>query len=211
VLTGSEDERRRLAADLHDQVLPELRHIAAEVERLKERANGVAPDLARLEDDIRGTMDSVREVMEALRPSALDMLGLTDALEGYLRKAAARREVPLAVIVRRAGAEPQLSPERSLGLYRICQEAINNLLRHSGARRAGLEVTTEDGRVTVVVWDDGCGFDTGAASGGFGLRNMRHRGELIGATVTWAGGQEGTRVEVSLAEEDPAQTTPEGG
>jgi signal transduction histidine kinase len=201
VLAGAEEERRRLAADLHDQVLPELRHIAGEVDRLKGHANGLAPDLERLERDVRGTMDSVREVMEALRPSALDMLGLADALESYFRKGAARCSPPLAVSVRRAGEEPLLAAGESLALYRICQEAINNVLKHSGAARAGLEVRNEAGVLSLVIWDDGRGLDVEACAGkGHGLSNIRYRADLVGATVEWSSAEGGgTRVEVRLS------------
>jgi signal transduction histidine kinase len=200
VLSGAEEERRRLAADLHDQVLPELRQIAGEAARLREGADGLAPDLKRLEGEVRGAMDSVREVMEALRPSALDMLGLGDALEGYLRKAAARRVPPLAVSVRRSGPEPTLTPEQSLALYRIVQEGINNVVKHSGAARAGLEIACQDGTLSLVLWDDGCGLPVEADAGcGHGLGNIRYRADLIGAQVAWTCPPEGgTRLEVTL-------------
>lgn len=191
ILSGAEEERRRLAADLHDQVLPELRQIAGEFERLKAHANGLEPDLARLEGDVRGTMDSVREVMEALRPSALDMLGLGYALEGYFRKGAARCRPPITVSARHAGPEPELTPEQSLGLYRICQEAINNVLKHSGAARAGLEVVNDAGVLTLAVWDDGRGFDPARANEGHGLSNIGYRADLIGAKVEWRAREEG--------------------
>jgi signal transduction histidine kinase len=202
VLAGAEEERRRLAADLHDQVLPELRQIAVDVERLQTRANGMAPDLQRVAAEVRGSMDSVREVMEALRPSALDMLGLGDALESHFRKAAARCHPPLTVSVRRTGDEPHLTSEQSLGLYRICQEAINNVLKHSGAERAGLELEGETDTFRITIWDNGQGLPAGAASGtGHGLRNMRYRADLIGAVVTWHPntGDRGLRVMVELS------------
>jgi signal transduction histidine kinase len=200
VLAGAEEERRRLAADLHDQVLPELRQIAAEVDRIIPAADGIAPDLQAVGAEVRGTMDSVREVMEALRPSALDMLGLSDALESYLRKGAARCKPSIAVSVRRTGEEPTLNQEQSLALYRICQEALNNVFKHSEATRAGLEVSHDAGGVTLAVWDDGRGVDPSAAAGkGHGLGNMRSRAELIGAEVSWTSLSEGgTRFEVRL-------------
>jgi len=200
VLAGAEDERRRLAADLHDEVLPELRQIAGDVERLKSEANGQRPELERLEGEVRQTMDSVREVMEALRPSALDMLGLSAALESYIRKGAARCTPPIAVSVRRSGEEPTLSADQSLALYRICQEAINNVLKHSGAAHAGLEVRSDDDGLTLTIWDDGRGLDSAEPQGrGHGLLNMHYRADLVGASVEWSrreGG--GTRVEVTL-------------
>jgi len=200
VLAGAEEERRRLAADLHDQVLPELRQIVVDVERLEGHANGLAPDLHRLASELRGAMDSVREVMEALRPSALDMLGLGDALESYFRKAAARCHPPLAVTVRRSGYEPDLTPEQSLALYRVCQESINNVLKHSQATRGGLEITQFEDELLLAVWDDGRGLPQDAGQrGGHGLRNMRYRADLIGASVAWLPREEGgTRVEIRL-------------
>lgn len=200
VLAGAEEERRRLAADLHDQVLPELRQIVIDVERLTGQANGLAPDLQRLAQEVRGTMDSVRDVMEALRPSALDMLGLGDALESYFRQGARRCDPPVTVVVRRTGDEPKLTPEQSLGLYRICQEAINNVLKHSQAERAGLELGRNSTTFTVGVWDDGKGLPPSAGTGsGHGLRNMNYRADLIGAQVSWQALEpSGTHVEVSL-------------
>lgn len=200
VLAGAEEERGRLAADLHDQVLPELRQIVIDVERLTGQANGLAPDLQRLAQEVRGTMDSVRDVMEALRPSALDMLGLGDALESYFRQAARRCDPPITVVVRRSEEEPKLTPEQSLGLYRICQEAINNVLKHSQAERAGLELGRTGTTFTVGVWDDGKGLPPSAGTGsGHGLRNMNYRADLIGAQVSWQALEpSGTRVEVSL-------------
>lgn len=201
VLAGAEEERRRLAADLHDQVLPELRQIAAEIDRILPEADGIAPDLRAVGLEVRGTMDSVREVMEALRPSALDMLGLSAALESYLRTGAARCSPRIAVSVRRVGEEPELTQEQSLALYRICQEALNNVFKHSGATKAGLEITNDDRALTIAVWDDGRGVDVEAATGkGHGLGNIRYRADLIGAEVSWSRpGEGGTRVEVRLA------------
>jgi signal transduction histidine kinase len=210
VLAGAEEERRRLAADLHDQVLPELRQIAGEVERLRLAANGSGGELSRLEGEVRGTMDTVREVMEALRPSALDMLGLFDALESYLRKSAERARPPIAVSIRRTGSEPVLSSDHSLGLYRICQEAINNAVRHSQGHRIQLEVSAGPAAVEIVVLDDGIGLDPRGCSGqGRGLGNMQYRADLMGARVEWgpaAGG--GTRMTVSLPLPEERALTP---
>jgi signal transduction histidine kinase len=208
VLSGAEDERRRLAADLHDQVLPELRQIAGEFARLKVRANGLEPDLNRLEEEVRATMHSVREVMEALRPSSLDVLGLGYALESYFRKGATRCEPSMVVSVRRSGEEPALTPDQSLALYRICQEAINNVLKHSGATRAGLEIRGEDHALTLAVWDNGHGVAGDRSTRGHGLSNIRYRADLIHAQTTWSPRKEGgTHFEVVLpltAESTPA-------
>lgn len=199
VLSGAEEERRRLAADLHDQVLPELRHIAGEVDRLKRHANGLSPDLDRLGTDVRAAMDSVREVMEALRPSALDMLGLGDALESYLRKGAARLDSGITVSVRRSGPEPELTADQSLALYRICQEAINNVLKHSGCRHAGLEIANTPEALSLLIWDDGCGLPEEPKGSGHGLGNIRYRADMIGARVEWRARMNGgTEVEVVL-------------
>ena len=202
VLEGAEEERRRLAADLHDQVLPELRQIADEIERLRRTANGNLPPgdaarLTQLEQEVRGTAGSVREVMEALSPSTLHVLGLGDAVEAYLRARAARREAPLPVLCRRSRDEPDLGPERSLTVFRICQEAVNNLIAHSDARRATFETEIAEGTFYLRLRDDGVGLPPQVRVGARGLENMGYRAELIGASITWSGTPGGgTTVEI---------------
>lgn len=198
LLAGAEEERRRLAADLHDQVLPELRQILVQVERASERTNGQTPEMQRVAEDLRGAMDSVRDVMEALRPSALDMLGLSAAVESYFRRLAGRTDPALTIIVRREGDEPELDPGAALELYRICQEAINNVIRHSGASRAGFTAQYAPDRLRLDVWDDGAGMDAGGeAPAGRGVQNIRYRAQLIEARVVWSAREGGgTSVEI---------------
>jgi signal transduction histidine kinase len=200
LLDGAEEERRRLAADLHDHVLPDLRHIAGEAERLRRLAegpgDGLAAGLAGLEAATRAAMGGAREVMEALRPSALDILGFSAALESTLRRSAARATPPLTAIFRREGPEPVLTPDQSLALFRIGQEAINNAVTHAGATTLTLEMTTTEPELHLRLADDGRGICFEPAPGR-GIANMRHRAELIGATIAWQpyhGG--GTVVEV---------------
>lgn len=201
LVDGAEDERRRLAADLHDHVLPDLRHVAGEAERLRGQARGLDPSLAaalaQLEADARAAMDSVREVMEALRPSVLDVLGFGDALESALRKSALRAAPPLSASFRRTGPEPQLAPAESLALFRICQEAINNVVSHAGASSLTVEMTTTRDALYLRLADDGRGPPLEHSGSGRGLANMRYRAELIGATVEWLPNPpRGTAVEV---------------
>jgi signal transduction histidine kinase len=181
LLEGAEDERRRLAADLHDHVLPDLRHIAGEAERVREQTsgsvNGLGEELERLEETTRAAMDGVREVMEALRPSALDVLGFTDALESVLRQSAARACPPLVAGFRRRGPDPSLTPEQSLALFRILQEAINNVVAHARASQVSMEITTEGTELTIRLADDGVG---AADRGGWrdGETESRREGEM---------------------------------
>ncbi len=207
VVAGIEDERRRLAADLHDQVLPGLRQIAVRVDRHEHAGGANTEELQELEREVRESMDTVREVMEALRPSALDVLGLVAALDSAFRTACRDAEPPLRVTVRAPPDEPALPEEVSLGIYRVAQEAIHNLTRHAHATQAGLECRTLESGFEVRIWDNGLGMPDESRSLGRGTRNMRHRAEVIGARVTWSAREGGgTEVHILWSPELPDQS-----
>jgi len=130
-------------------------------------------------------------------------LGLADAVESHLRRTAAGADPPIAATLRRVGPEPALPPSESLALYRICQEAINNAVRHAGARKIAVELRATAEELTILVVDDGVGLDPDRPCGsGHGLSNIRYRADLVGAEVGWKAGETGGtafRVRLPLA------------
>lgn len=196
-----EIERRMLAADLHDQVLNDLKAVKNKLASFLEQ-----PDKA-VADSIQGTLNQamveIREVMDSLCPSALEHLGLVAALEDCLRRGAERGgfKVRFKSQVTNADLQCLSMVEQSL-LYRLVQESVTNICKHAGASlvRGVLE---QDGDFLVVkVTDNGCGIDpTKLRDDSRGVRYMRQRADLIGATIAWRAGEDGkgTCVEIRIS------------
>ena len=194
-LAGQEAERVRIARELHDEVGQTLTAIVLQLERAARDTGAV--EVAEAREGVRETLEEVREIARRLRPEALDDLGLGSALAALTVDVS--RRTGLRIDRRLEPALPQLGPEEELVIYRVAQEALTNVARHSGAARARVELRAEDGVVELVVWDDGRGFDP-TASEGSGLLGMRERAVLVGATVAIERGDPGgTTVRLRLA------------
>lgn len=191
-----EKERRLLAADLHDQTLPELRGLLRDLQGLSERDRGPdspeAPPVhvvaAEMADQVRQTMGNIRDIMESLRPSALEMLGLLPAMESELRKATGRVRPPIVPHFEVLdGTEPEgMTTFAQLSLFRIMQEAVNNACRHSQARTIRVQIGVEEHDWFLRVDDNGIGLPPESMRRqGRGLDNMQYRASLIGARITW--------------------------
>jgi two-component system sensor histidine kinase UhpB len=196
VLAGQESERLRIAQELHDQVGQELTAVLLGLARLQGRApEPLQRDLLEVQDAVRGSLEEVRAIAVELRPEALDDLGLESALAVLCERFADR--AGLEVTQRVENNLPELSPDAELVVYRVAQEALTNVARHSGAGRAELSLAREDGRLTLSVTDRGRGLAIGAEPG-TGVRGMRERAGLIGAELTIDGGTDGRGCRVEL-------------
>lgn len=203
-----ESERKLLAADLHDQTLSDLREMVRLARRLFEKPEGamsqeVRNGLAKLIYGLESAMDEVRRAMENLSPSALDTLGLVPAIESCLARASQSSERPfLTRFACLAKYEDIiLSETEQLLLYRIVQEALNNISKHAVARFVEILILREGEGLLVRVTDDGRGMTpSGDLRRARGIENMRYRARLIGAKLTWlkATGKRGTVVEVRV-------------
>ena len=204
VITAQEEERKRLARELHDETCQKLAALGI---RLDTALRGDSPDAMRTRlGDARGlateTLEDVHRLIFDLRPSVLDDLGLLAAIRWY-----AQRQLAPAVAVRCdfADVELRLAPEVETALFRSVQEAVNNIARHSSAENALIEIDRTAGAVQIEVEDDGVGFDLGevtstADSGrGLGLLGLRERIELLGGTATVDSSPgDGTRVTLTV-------------
>jgi signal transduction histidine kinase len=201
LLTAHEDERRRLARELHDDLSQRLARLsidAARVERSipasseKEAARTMRTDLARLGDD-------VHSLAYQLHPSVLDDLGLNEALKVECEQFSRRESIPARLTSFEAPVE--VPSDVAVCLFRIAQEALRNAARHARAREVSLAVTIWNGGLRMTVSDDGVGFDS--ARTGFrrslGHASMRERASLLGGTleIESAPGR-GTTVNVSV-------------
>lgn len=197
-----EDERNRLARNLHDELGALLTSAKLDAARIKSRLAGTAPEalerLAHLVETLNASVALGRSIIEDLRPSTLANLGLASALEILAREFAEGSGIE----VQRELAPVKLRPSAELMVYRLVQEATTNIGKYAKARRVWVTLAAHDGQVRVSVRDDGIGFDTGARPGSaYGLLGMRFRVEAEGGSlsVDSTPGQ-GTKVEAVLPE-----------
>jgi signal transduction histidine kinase len=203
VITAQEDERKRIARELHDETSQSLAALAMGIEAAGEAIRSGAPP--RL-DEVRAiatrTLEDVHRLIFDLRPSVLDDLGLESAIEWYADRSLRKKGISVRCEFDEIGVP--LTPELETALFRICQEAMSNVARHAQATAALVEMGVADGSLRISVEDDGRGFDAGAPQpddkrGHWGLMGIRERAEILGGTarVESAVGK-GTRVEVRI-------------
>jgi two-component system sensor histidine kinase UhpB len=180
-LTMQEEERKRIARELHDEVGQTLTAIMLQIETL---STGVPPELDQAVDELRETArmgaEDVRRIAKRLRPEALDELGLRSALAALTTAFAQQAGVQLD---RRLERTEGLTADQELVVYRVAQEALTNIARHAHASRADVALTQADGTVTLTVRDDGRGLPPGALTASNGIRGMRERALLIGGRI----------------------------
>jgi len=183
-----EDERRRIARDMHDQFGEQLTTLSLRIALLRD-ACGERPDLASHVSaltEIAQRLDrDVDELVWQLRPTALDDLGLRAALANYIQEWAERSNV-VAELHTTGLLDDRLAPEVETALYRIAQEALTNVAKHSRARRVGVILERRPDCVLLIVEDDGVGFsdtDGDKERRGYGLVGMQERAALVGASL----------------------------
>lgn len=180
-----EEERRRIAYDLHDSVAQSILASTYELQALRRRM-GDNPELdqrlSQCQRLLDATLREMKQIIYALRPTVLDELGLIPALENYLASLPA--SVPIATDIRIAGTPFALGPDADLAVYRIVQEACQNAVRHAGARSFGLVLNFSDTWLEVSIRDDGCGFTIDAAESGLGLVGIRERASAVGGEIS---------------------------
>jgi signal transduction histidine kinase len=207
VLRATEQERVRLAADLHDGPVQELTALRYGLSRARNRIQRGQPEqaeglLAELEDALAAGITGLRRLMAELRPAVLDEQGLEVALHNQVRAFEATSGVACAIST---GLQGRLEPDLETVLYRVTQETLNNVGKHACASRVTVSLAAENGSVRLRINDDGVGFDPVAASrllgeGHFGLAGMRERVEMVGGhlSIDSAPGR-GTTVDVKMA------------
>ena len=190
LVTGREEERRRLRRDLHDGLGPSLASLLLEarvLRRLIRDDPAAAETLAdEMQGDIRATIEDIRRVVHELRPPALDDLGLIPAINVMAGKLGQSNGAPGGLQVRVAAPEPWpgLPAAVEVAAYRIVQEALTNVVHHAGARRATVRLWLDDD-LHVEVSDNGVGINGGRV-GGLGLRSMRERAAELGGAFAIA-------------------------
>jgi two-component system sensor histidine kinase UhpB len=189
-MRAQEEERRRLARDLHDEVNQALTAILLRLEALaQDTPPERMPELAELKRLVNQAMEELLTLARHLRPSALDDHGLVPAVEAQLKRFSARTGIEVRMST---GGDPNELPEvMQTAIFRVAQEALANVARHAGATVVEVELEEEDGRAELRVRDDGAGFDPGAIpragsegpGAGLGLGGMAERARLVGGEL----------------------------
>jgi PAS domain S-box-containing protein len=183
---AQEDERRRIARDMHDQFGEQLTALSLQIGRLKAACasdGDIRGEIDALDAIARRLDDDVDELIWQLRPTALDDLGLRAALTNYMQAWSDRTHIP-ARLHESGLLHERLPTEVETTLYRIAQEALNNVAKHAAAKHVEIILERRPDAVLLIVEDDGRGFDAGGVNGGgFGLVSMRERAALVGANL----------------------------
>jgi signal transduction histidine kinase len=209
VVTAQEEERARIAADIHDDTIQLMSAVELRIATLlRSRTHQQRQaDLRELQDTVRSAIGRLRNLLFELRPPVLDEEGLAPALGVYLR--VLRDQTGIQTALEDHLAEDPPSETRVI-LYRIAQEALTNVRKHSGASRVSVSLHPRDGGVVARIEDDGIGFDVASVNGGrpghVGLVAMRERAEMGGGTFRIESEPGRTRVEYWLPERVATKT-----
>lgn len=210
LLTTQELDRNRIARDLHDSTIQNLTMLVHKAEYCS-RLVEIDQVRARLElqsmmEMIKATINDMREIIYDLRPMSLNNIGLVAAVDSYCVKMKKNNELDISLRV--TGKEKDLSSIIRVTLYRIIQEACNNIMAHASAHKVIVSMNFEAEKVTLQVEDDGIGFDVTKVEEhsdsndelhGFGLSTMRERARLLKGTFSIQSQPgKGTKVEVSV-------------
>jgi signal transduction histidine kinase len=189
LLRTREDERARLARDLHDGPLQALVGLNLQLGLLQASSGSTDEALTEMRTEVQSLLSDLRQVCVELRPPMLDMFGLGAALRGLVEEWSGKNDITVLLDLPPNPALQALPGEVAVHLYRVAQEALSNIARHARARQVNLSLTWEDGFLMLTLEDDGRGFTLPSsaqeltAQGHFGLAGMQERVELIGGQL----------------------------
>jgi signal transduction histidine kinase len=193
VISAQEDERKRIARELHDEAGQALTALIIGLERGEQAMPGEhlakpRETVARLRDLAVATLEEIRNLAHDLRPSLLDDLGLAAALQWYARSCSARGNLAVDVAIEGLDEGERLGPEVETAVFRIVQEGLTNVLKHARARHAWIRLRRDAAGLAVDVEDDGVGiapFQVGGTgrSDHLGLFGMVERAKLLGGSM----------------------------
>jgi PAS domain S-box-containing protein len=203
---AEEDERRRIARELHDQVSQNLTALSINISSVRNALAESEPQLARRlaesNELIEETADNIRNLTFDLRPPVLDDFGLVSAISWYAERVHA--QTGLTVSIEGDDPTPRLASSTEAALFRIVQEALTNAAKHARASSATVRMTASGGSICLDIEDDGVGFASSDVarneqSPGWGLLNMRERAEALGGTFTLDSERgSGTRIAIEV-------------
>ena len=189
-LLAQERERLRIAQALHDEAGQTLTAVALEIERAAASDSPVdRADMAAVAAQLHDTLDEIRRISRELRPEALDDLGLVNALIALSARVA--KQGGIRVERELSGELPKLPEDVELVVYRVAQEALTNVLRHSGADHCRIRLHGDGGSLRLEVVDDGVGMPPSLSGETIGIEGMRERALLAGGRLSIGPGPQG--------------------
>ncbi len=204
-----EAERKRVAAELHDglgQSLAIIKNRALQSLAKPDDHEGAAEQIEEIAEAATDAILETREIAYSLRPFHIDRLGLTAALGAMIKRVSTDQ---LRFTTELDSIDGRLTPEQEINFYRIVQECLNNILKHSGATAASVRIKHQAGRIELTVQDNGRGFSVADRTmrtaesrdgTGFGLLGLAERARILGGTLTTASAPgQGTTIELKLA------------
>ena len=213
-----DDERRHIARELHDSAGQILAALGMNLATVVRNAKSNAPELARLAEEseqmVRELSQEIRTTSYLLHPPLLDECGLAESLLWYIRGLKERSGLDVTLAISEDFG--RLTPEMELVIFRIVQECLTNVHRHSGSRVAAIEIKRGSGNITLSVQDEGSGIPSAklleieSQGGGVGIRGMRERVLQCGGKMALQSGARGTKISVSFPAADlrPAEEVP---
>jgi len=215
LLQIQEEERRRIAREIHDELGQTLTALQLDLAWLGQHLDGgpasVPEKVERMSSVVDATLESVQAIARNLRPALIDDLGLVAALEWQIREFEKRAGIPCRLTVEHD--EITLDTDRSITVFRLVQEALTNVVRHAGATRVAIALRDDGGRLLVKVRDNGRGIRRHemARHDALGLVGMRERVHLFGGRLRIEGrAGRGTLIRAEIPVRDPAHATTEG-
>lgn len=179
LLDASEEERRRIARELHDEISQLLTVIQLSLEDVAVDT----PEMRKAKELLGKTLKEIHRIIYDLRPSILDDLGLPAAIEWYATNYLKQKGIQVSLEV---AEDLDLPPEIEIATFRIYQEIVTNILRHSHADDVSIELYKRDAKLVLAVEDDGVGFPPEEQTDGAGLVGMRERAALVNGAVTYS-------------------------
>ena len=184
LISTQESTLRYISRELHDefgQILTAIGSMLSRTEKYAPDGSTLRSDLREVRDITQTALDNVRTLSQALHPVMLEESGLESTLDWYI--ATVEKQTGVAISYEKSGAPFPLDGAASVHIYRVLQEALNNVARHSGAQQAWVRLRFLPDKLELEVEDHGAGFVRGAAKPGIGLVAMRERAELLGGTI----------------------------
>ena len=216
LIATQDDERRRIARELHDGLGQELCVAKIMLDKIvtMNRSSETTNEAVEITKVIDHTIQQVRSISYLLHPPLLDEIGLQSALQFYLEGLTKRSGIEISLETR-PPKFPRLTPEMETAIFRIVQEAVTNVFRHSGAREAWVTLIKDDNKVVGTVRDNGKGISNGVMQGrpdriGVGIGGMRQRVKEFGGDLQIGNANPGTFVEVTVPIEPGTRDSPVG-